>query len=145
MDRPENKVTHKQVHHSRGKPFKALAITIVSLLLAVGFTALFNPSQDATATAGKGLLLKAWSGNGIGSGKFENWLKGSAHMKYSPELNTSNLTVQPKSGKKPIDLEEHCDPGNPKSPQRYWFWLKDNKLASNSLHWSTEKFIVLNY
>ncbi len=139
MDRPENKVTHKQVHHSRGKPFKALAITIVSLLLAIGFTALFNPPQDTEAAAGKGLLLKAWSGNGIGSGKFENWLKGSAHMKYSPELDTSNLTVEPKSGKT-IHLEEKCS-DDPDSPQRYWFWLKDNKLASNSLHWSTEKFI----
>ena len=144
MDRPENKVTHKQVHHSRGKPFKALAITIVSLLLAVGFTALFNPSQDATATAGKGLLLKAWSGNGIGSGKFENWLKGSAHMKYSPELDTNDLSLKAEDGRE-IDLTEHCDPDDEDTSQRYWFWLKDNKLASNSLHWSTEKFIVLNY
>lgn len=53
MDRPEN-VTRKSAHHQRGKPLRAVMITIASLLLAIGFTALFSPLQEATATAGKG-------------------------------------------------------------------------------------------
>lgn len=135
MDRPEN-VTHKSAHRSRGKPLKAFAITLVSLLLAIGFTVLFNPPQEVSA----GLVLKAWSGAGINSGKFENWLGGSSLKKYSPEIDSSNLSVTTKGGSKK-DLTEFCDPSDKYSPQRFWFWLKDNKLASNSLHWSTEYFI----
>lgn len=43
-------------------------------------------------------------------------------------------------GKGKINLTARCH--GSKSPYRWWFWVKGNKLRSSGIHWSTDSFIA---
>lgn len=64
---------------------------------------------------------------------------GIKYSDYGFEINTNSSTMYLK-GKGEIDLTARCN--GDKSPYRWWFWVKGNKLKSSGIHWSTDSFVA---
>ena len=64
---------------------------------------------------------------------------GIKYSDYGFKINTNSSTMYLK-GKGKIDLTARCH--GSKSPYRWWFWVKGNKLRSSGIHWSTDSFIA---
>ena len=113
-------------------------------LLILSVAPLFN-SRDVSAAANT-FCAKSWGQ--VKSKDFkENYLDsgqdgGMLYRSFSPVFHLKKYKLYTDHG--PIDLRErtdgkvHEDEDKPTDkPYRYWFWLKANKKATNSLHWST--------
>lgn len=62
------------------------------------------------------------------------------YSEYGFKVDTRSSTMYLKGRNKPIDLTARCH--GSKSPYRWWFWVKGNKLRTSSIHWSTDSFIA---
>lgn len=141
MNRPE-RATRKP----RGKP-KLLRVAATTLLaggIAIGMTIAGNLptiSDAAYQNTAKGLLLKAWSGAGIKSGKAKAYYDSKDWKEdYKFEVGTDTTVTADYDGK--IDLEATCKEqyDSEKPMQKYWIWFEENKQSKhteNPFAWST--------
>lgn len=61
---------------------------------------------------------------------------------YGAKFDYSNHNLYLAGRTKPINLSEKMGKKGSNEFCRYWFWVKGNKKATGSLHWSTEYFIA---
>ena len=62
------------------------------------------------------------------------------YSEYGFKVDTRSSMMYLKGRNKPIDLTARCH--GSKSPYRWWFWVKGNKLRTSPIHWSTDSFIA---
>ena len=123
----------------RGAQFCA-PLLLLLMIIAVTSLARARPVEAAKKTSD--FQAFCWDDRGklvkhLKNGQDSNQIR---YSEYGFKVDTRSSMMYLKGRNKPIDLTARCH--GSKSPYRWWFWVKGNKLRTSPIHWSTDSFIA---